>query len=1145
MRAEIITVSTGLLTGDADNTHSRYIAAQLAACGLPAVMQTTVGGDRVRLAETLELARQRSDLILITGGLADGLTKETVCRFLGIPLSLHEESWERITARYYPDDGDAKPSENDRRQAMIPEGAVVFPNDSGISPGMAIERYDQSYILLPGPAAELIPMFERYAAPYLVKFSGEVFCFATVGIFGMAESAITEQLADLTETGNPVAVCYTGENAVITAGEVRLRITARGTGQGAAQSLCGQTVEEIINRFGGAVYSVDGGSLVERVVALLAGHEMKIATAESCTAGMLSERLTGVAGASAVFECGVAAYSPEIKQNMLGVPGPLLAEQGAVCADVAAAMASGVRQRAGAHIGVGITGVAGPGPSGNIAAGTVFIAVADDKRVWVKELSEAVREQSGETGSAGNLDREQVRRLATSHALDMVRRYIEALPAVLAGGKLLAEESRDTGALKKRRLVFTRHRLKFIRRLLITTGLIMTVFFGWQSFNRYFSAPGQNRTHYDQLKGLYKAGFNTVAGANATVRYPAGMLPAFRELYDLNPDIRGWLTIDGTGIHYPVVQNDDKDYARIDFSGKSSDFGVLYFDAGSLDSADEVNRVLTIQGNSAPDNQMFSPLILYTARDYWLEHPVAVMNTLYEAARWQVFAVMYVEEPGGDGFDYRRGDFTGDEDFAAFIEQLCRRSLYISTVTPEVSDRLLLLATEPLGKNGLKLVVCARRLADGEQQAEEGELLFNPQAILPPGLTAGEATAAYTASAASAAAETTALETSAPPALTDAPTTTVTAATAGTETVRETTETTASAAAPATTAPPTAATAPEPPKTTDPAPPVSGELPVTPYAEQTAYSALKLWINGASYPVTTPEQLQYAVACVVKQELGSAAYMVNSTEAQKAQAVASYSYMLHFCVTQKREFGISKTINLDNANDRKIYQAVGEVLGVKIIHPGAGSLAGSVISTMYFASSNGGTANCQNVFTASLPYLKAVPSPYETESYLSKYGERLTSNYSISFASLKAKLNTYVSNRTGGRAKSVDFDPPASQNGVLVPVYATSYDTFGGYVVSTNCYYTDNGKKIYLRGIDIRGAIGNNTLRSHAFTVDYNQSTDMLTFTAGGYGHGVGLSQMGAVGYANEAGWTYEQILKHYYSITADSAHQICRPRWE
>jgi len=305
--------------------------------------------------------------------------------------------------------------------------------------------------------------------------------------------------------------------------------------------------------------------------------------------------------------------------------------------------------------------------------------------------------------------------------------------------------------------------------------------------------------------------------------------------------------------------------------------------------------------------------------------------------------------------------------------------------------------------------------------------------------------------------------------------------------------------------------------------------------------------NGIIRP-TTREQLQYVIASITKAELGSASAMVNSVEAQKAQAVASYSFILYQSKNGTPYEASCKAIDLNNKTDKKIFDAVGEVLGVKIINTKKTAVADRLLSAFYHSSSGGYTSSSDKVWSGSLAHAVSVPSPYDNELTVIKYssylGERFVDTLSLTRDELYQKVKAWVGSK--GTMPEEQFTTDDSK----LPLYAVSYDGDGSagqgdawnFVYETNFYYVkDNGTKVHLTGANIRSILG---LRSHAFRVTYDAATKQLQITTQGYGHGVGLSQMGAVGYANEAGWNYIQILKHYYSITDSSDHQVVAPVW-
>ena len=308
--------------------------------------------------------------------------------------------------------------ESQKKQAMLPEGCTVLPNDVGTAPGCAFETAQgKIVIMLPGPPSELKPMLVNYMMPYLLQREKAVIVSKNVHVFGLGEGTAAEMIADLAEGANPTAATYAKEN------EMFVRVTARAKTEDEAEAMCRPVVEEIRRRYGDVVYSVDVDGLENVVVAGLKEKGMKLATAESCTGGLLAKRLTDVPGASQVFELGAVTYANRVKHMLLGVPDQMLEEFGAVSEPVARAMAEGVRAKAGSDLGIGITGIAGPdGGTKEKPVGLVYIAMTDGKETWVRKMPGGMVR-----------GRESLRNSAASNALDMVRRYLTGLPPVTDG----------------------------------------------------------------------------------------------------------------------------------------------------------------------------------------------------------------------------------------------------------------------------------------------------------------------------------------------------------------------------------------------------------------------------------------------------------------------------------------------------------------------------------------------------------------------------------------------------------------------------------------------------------------------------------------------------------------------------------------
>jgi nicotinamide-nucleotide amidase len=375
MSAEILCIGTELLLGNITNGNARWIAEQLAALGIPHHRQLVVGDNRERLIAELQAAASRCRVLITTGGLGptpDDLTTEAIAVAFGAPLVEHPQVWAEIQARLALRGRPCAAS--NRRQAFLPEGAALLPNPTGTAPGMIWSpRPEFTILTFPGVPSEMRAMWQATAAPWLqaAGLAEGVFASRMLHFWGVGESNLAEQMADLLESANPTVAPYAGS------GEVKLRITARAATAEAAAQLLEPVEAEIRARTGALCFGVDDASLASVLLEQLRRHGQTLAVAESCTGGGLGAALAAVPGASDVFLGGVIAYANSVKQGVLGVPAELLAAHGAVSDPVARAMAEGARRATGADWALAITGVAGPGGgSAEKPVGLVHIAVA-------------------------------------------------------------------------------------------------------------------------------------------------------------------------------------------------------------------------------------------------------------------------------------------------------------------------------------------------------------------------------------------------------------------------------------------------------------------------------------------------------------------------------------------------------------------------------------------------------------------------------------------------------------------------------------------------------------------------------------------------------------------------------------------------
>lgn len=421
--AEILCVGTELLLGDIVNTNAAYLSRELAALGIPVYHQTVVGDNPKRLEKALRDSLDHADLVITSGGLGptyDDLTKETVAAVFGRGMKLHEESLERCRT-YFARTCRAMPA-NNVKQAMMPEGAIIFPNDYGTAPALAIEdeMNGKTVIMLPGPPRELEPLFRERVRPYLLGRSGEIFFSKNIHLFGIGESQAEEYVRDLMEKSrNPTLAPY------CQAGEVRFRVTARAENEEKAAALCDEMIEKVRDAgLDSYVYGIDVENLEKAAIGALLGRELTVAVAESLTGGLIGSRLASVPGASGAFVGGCLTYTNEMKELLLGVSHETILRDTEISESCAREMALGVVKRLGSDIGVSATGLAGPGGgTESCPVGTVYIGIAmrtfgsDGKDVF----SSAVRKLS----LSPMRDRSYIRTVSASNALEMILRAAE------------------------------------------------------------------------------------------------------------------------------------------------------------------------------------------------------------------------------------------------------------------------------------------------------------------------------------------------------------------------------------------------------------------------------------------------------------------------------------------------------------------------------------------------------------------------------------------------------------------------------------------------------------------------------------------------------------------------------------------------
>ncbi len=417
LRAEVVAVGSEMLTPTHVDTNSLYITERLNELGIGLQGKCVAGDDRAVLKDIVADALRRSDLVILTGGLGptdDDLTRDVVADLIGEPLEYHPEIFDLIDKRFAA--RGLRTPEINRRQAMVPRGATVLPNLNGTAPGLWIEHGKKMILLLPGPPRELKPILEAVIDERLRARMGPLRIFRRVlRITGQSESSVEEQMQPLYAQwlASPAKI-----NSTILAslGQIELNLSAVAQSAEQAEAALDAAVQQVKDRLGRDLVSVNGGTMQQVVGALLEKRGFRIAAAESCTGGLVMARLTEVPGSSAYVDRGVVVYSNQSKIDLLGVPADLIDAHGAVSEPVAEAMASGMAKIAGTDFAVGVTGVAGPGGgTPGKPVGTVVVSAA-----WMRsgEIETRVRTFRFHGG------REMVRFQASQAALDMVRRWI-------------------------------------------------------------------------------------------------------------------------------------------------------------------------------------------------------------------------------------------------------------------------------------------------------------------------------------------------------------------------------------------------------------------------------------------------------------------------------------------------------------------------------------------------------------------------------------------------------------------------------------------------------------------------------------------------------------------------------------------------
>ncbi len=1099
------------------------------------------------------------DILITVGGQSDlshPLAKELLCDALDIALLPHNPSVTRLREVF--EQTGRRFVEEDIRLALVPEGARVFPNTVGFVSGFSMESQGQAIIMLPDDAKECVAMFTQSVCAYIRSGTGGEYASRILRLVGVDYDA-AQQLLDEIGLTTPVAATLIEED-----GELAIRLFSVAPGRSQALLQADAAAKTLFSSaISPYIYGTENETLASVVVNKLSLAKKKIATAESCTGGLLSERITEVAGSSAVFEFGVSAYADKIKRDKLGVSQKLIDRYTSISEEVAISMAAGVLTQAHADIGIGITGLAGPSPDeSNKPVGLVFVALCDSTRVWVKRLM---------FDPAKN-NRDAIRTKTVLTALDMTKQYLDSsaeskaamVPFSVRSSKsyekaaLLAREGYDetasTGQIKThspllppdvtdakpqkkknawRRFVEYMFPVKgdsgsrvFLKLLALLFILVFLASAGYIAY--YFGTSYLNQKQVNELNDMYGTG-------DLPEGYPSDYIPYFASLYAINPDVKAFIEIDGTQVKYPVVQSVDNDfYLRRNFIRESNRHGIPYVDY-RVDVKNSTNIV--VYGHNMKDGQMFGELLNYSSLDYYKQHPTLRFDTVYQTGEYKVVAafITNVNPAHGEVFDYTSFiDPQTEDEVENFINQVKARSIIDTGVDVSVDDRFVTLSTCTYEFDNARFVVIARRVREGESNVVEvlsakrnaqplypdiwyelyggdkPELIDNSSAgaqngETPPPLVAEPDDASSKNTSSEAASSNTSSEAASSDVSQSSSKGESSSQSASSSKAASSSQASSSAASSA------GQSSGQQDESSSGVTSSASSAASSSKASSSAASSSKA-SSSSSQPsssvssdvlgVGTGEKLTvYANGSMVTDDAYTILCKVVANELNDTIHVEA----LKAQAVAAHSF-IVNSINSGSTPSvgfrdpsTKIKNAVAEVVNQLVY------VNNRVAYTPYFAIAADNTNSSRDVWGGSYSHLVSVPSEYDYKAT----GYKRTVTLSES----------YVRNKV---VSCFGKEPQGDPSEWFVVESYTSGDyndrmSIGG--ISTTA------RVIREKVLVSSGAFD---LRSTKFDVSYSGSS--FTFTSYGYGHGVGMSQMGAHGYATYAGWDYKQILEHYYT---------------
>jgi SrtB family sortase len=701
---EIVLIPEGMGL-DAAKSSAQYIARGLVSIGMKVREHISVCPDSKQFQQAVAAALGRSNVLVVLGGMgpeSSYMAKTVLSRGLGLPLEEHAEAIQGIR-EYCKRTGEHFDKELDSPLAMLPRGSAAFSGTHGKLPGCSISSSRQHIIILPEIPAEIPPMFNKYVSPYLGGAENATVT-RTLRTYGLKEEAVRELLGELLNTANPSVTLQKDAN------EVLVRVASYAATQQQAAALCTPMLRTLAERLGDHAYGLDVDSLQSAVVSKLERRGLDLAVAEAGAGGNLTRALTETPGGQDILRYSVAVDDAESKTEKLGVNKKALKKEGNISEYAAVACASAAREKANTSFGVAVLANTSGEKSRGCPAGTVYIAVADAANVYVKKL----------VVGGGDAGPDVIADAALSRALNMLRLAADyhpepysaaiSLEEALAGLRVTEqpENGEELDEPKKRK-----NEGFSIRKLIIIVASAVLVaaaaYVGYYFYTGYMA-----RKQAAELQNMFL--FGDMANVEPSPDFPRGYSFRFAGLWNVNPDVKAFITIPDTAVNYPVVQAADNDhYLRRDFYAENNRYGIPYLDYRADVKAPSDN--LVVYGHNMRDGQLFGALVNYRELDYYREHPVIEFSTVFEDQVYKIFSVFITNayENQGEVFNYHDFiDFDNDEQETAYLHELMTRSLINTGVDVQNGDKLLTLSTCTYEFEDARLVVVGRALRGGE-----------------------------------------------------------------------------------------------------------------------------------------------------------------------------------------------------------------------------------------------------------------------------------------------------------------------------------------------------------------------------------------------------------------------------------------------